>query len=324
MNQLPTIITANSIELHYLFTDDTHTMDAVIQNKCEYDFLAIIKAVATTFEVEITIETEPLENGGLKRLFKVITKGENKNAAITTAAIVYLITNIFLAPIATSLTEVVKQSIAHFFEDKELKQLEKEKLKEEIKNIKEDTKIKTQKLNENTIVIKKRSDFYEAIEKYQKVEKIGVQIKYGDQNISDEKIVSRVQFKEYILATNKLEPIKIDNQEIEIISPVLKKGNYKWRGIYKGEPISFNMKSIEYKALVQTGKVEFKNGSSIKCLLELKRELDVEGREIVTDYNIILVNEYFVNDKPFETSEGKQHRQKQEADRSQLKMFGQD
>ncbi|WP_426356867.1 hypothetical protein ACPUVO_10240 [Pseudocolwellia sp. HL-MZ19] len=40
-----------------------------------------------------------------------------------------------------------------------------------------------------------------------------------------------------------------DNAQIELISPVLKDGNYKWKGIYKDQIISFYMYDQKYKIL---------------------------------------------------------------------------
>lgn len=67
-------------------------------------------------------------------------------------------------------------------------------------------------------------------------------------------------------------------------------------------------------------KIEFKNGSSMDCVLEIGNELDNEGNKKITAYNILRVNNYFDNDKPIETPEGKLHRQKLEANRTQFKM----
>jgi len=68
----------NTLELHYWFDDKSHTMDANVQNKCEYDFLGVIKEIASTLNLEILIETEPLADGGIKRWFKIISKEESK------------------------------------------------------------------------------------------------------------------------------------------------------------------------------------------------------------------------------------------------------
>src|SRR5690606_4457732 len=123
--------------------------------------------------------------------------------------------------------------------------------------------------------------------------------------VTEEKTVLRKDFKKYILISDDLEPIKIDNAIIEIISPVLKKGNYKWMGIYNGESIIFNMKSKEFKTLVQSGNIQFKNGTSIDCFMTVKKKIDNEGIEKINGYDVLRVNNYFENDKPVETPEGK-------------------
>ena len=324
-NQI-SFIKADTIELHYGFNDATHSMDAVIQNKCEFELLGILKETASVFNIEIIIETEPLAEGDLKRLFKIISKNENKTAVITTAIITSFAASVILHPLGTTFSEIGKQLVTKIFEDErikeledEKKELENEKLKEEIKNIKYDTELKIQQISQNNKIAKRKSNFYEALNKYPKVEVVSLIIEDEHKNpISEELTIHKNIFKDFIIISDELEPLLIDNAIIEIISPVLKKGEYKWRGIYNGETLSFNMKSNEFKTLVQTGKIEFKNGSSIKCLLEIKRRMDSDGYEKNTDYDIIRVNEYFENDKPIETPEGKRHKQKQEAEKLQL------
>jgi len=252
------LINGNTLELHYWFNDDSHTMDAIVQNKCEYQFLGILREISSIFNVEIQIETEPLADGGLRRWFKIISKEENKKATITTAIIAALVTGIIITPITTTISKITEQLIENVFEDKEIKELEKEKLKLEIENLKIEIQQKTPQLNHNNIVKKKRSNFYEALDKYPKVEKVSFTIE--DQSkiqVTEEKTVLRKDFKKYILISDDLEPLKIDNAIIEIISPVLKKGKYKWMGIYNGESIIFNMKSKEFKTLVQSGNIQF-------------------------------------------------------------------
>jgi hypothetical protein len=75
------LLNANTLELHYWFNDQTHTMDAFVQNKCEHELLAIINEIAKVFDVEITVETEPLANGGIKRWFKLLLK-KDKNKSL--------------------------------------------------------------------------------------------------------------------------------------------------------------------------------------------------------------------------------------------------
>lgn len=312
----------STIELHYWLKGGSHTMDAFVQNKCELEFLYIAKEIANTLGHDIYLETEPLAEGGIKRWFKVLVKGENKNAAITTAAITALTVGVIVTPISTAINKTVEHIFDKLFEDKEDTKLDKEKKKWEIENLKLDAIEKSQRIQENAKIKKKRSNFYEELEKDHRIVQFSIQIKDDlKQEKSYEYNIQRIDFKTFILVNDRLDPIIDENAIIEIISPVLKKGNYKWRGIYNGETVSFNMKSNEFKTLVQTGKIEFKNGSSINCCVEINKTLDNEGNEKISDYNIIRVNEYFEKDKPIETPEGKKHRQKREADEKQYGMF---
>jgi hypothetical protein len=317
-----TIADGNSIELHYWFDDNTHLMDALVQNKCEYEFLGIINQIASTFKVQIIIETEPLADGGLRRWFKIATKDENKKGTITTAIITAILTGIIVTPITTSISKVTEILIEKIFEDPEIKDLEKEKLKLENEKLKQEIKENTQLLDKNNIVKKKKSNFYDTLEKYPKIEKVTFLITDESKNDKlDERTVFRKDFKQFILVTDDLDPIEVDNAVIEIISPVLKKGSYKWMGLYNGEPISFSMKTKEFKSLIQTGEIKFKNGTSINCLLIIKKKIDNEGLEKISGFEVIRVNHYFENDKPIETPEGKRHRRNKELENLQLNIF---
>lgn len=307
----------NKLELHYWFNDNSHSMDACILNNCERELLGLIVEVANILNVEIIIESEALGEGGLRQIFKVIKKNEKKNAVITTAIIVAIATAI----ITTPLTSLFTTCIEKLFEDSELVDLEKQKKREEIKKLILENKLLENKLNNDTKIIKKKSNFYNNIMLYPKVTRVSIKNIEDNQNLFKEVFISRDKFHDYILETDEL-PTKIDeNATIEIISPVLKKGKYQWKGIYNGSVLDFYMKSSEFKTLVQTGEIEFKNGTSITCVLEMPCKMDNLGNEIITSYNVTSVRNYFMNNTPIETNEGRFLRRKKEADERQLKLF---
>lgn len=248
-NERVSIVSANTLELHYWLNDDSHSMDAFIQNKCEYEFLGVLRELCSLFDAEIVIETEPLAEGGILRWFKILSKKDKKS--IIVGVIAGLAVAIFVTPISTSISKATEILIGKIFEDKELKELEKE-------NLKLDIELKRQKIEESNVIVKKRSNFYETLESYPKLKQFSISIENADKvSFTEEKIVNKDDFKKFILVSDDLEPAEIDYAVIEIISPVLKKGNYKWMGIYNGEKISFNMKSNEFKTLVQIGEIEF-------------------------------------------------------------------
>jgi uncharacterized protein (DUF697 family) len=325
-------IDSNKIQLHYWLEGGAHNMDALTQNKSELEFIRLISEMGKIFDLDFSIETEALVEGGIRRWFKLALKNENKRATITVGLISALVIATVATPITTALSKTTEMLIEKLFEDeldrrekeldiegKELdndwKKLNNEKLKQELKN-------NITKIDSNTKIKKYKSNFYEELEKEKRLEKISFTVEDNERKpLSRELYILKENFKEFILASNEIDTEPIEDAVIEIISPVLKKGDYKWKGIYNGKAISLNMKSNEFKTLIQTGKIEFKNGSAIKCVLDIKKELDNDGNEKIIAYNIMSVNEYFENDRPIETPEGKSSRQKREAIDNQLNIF---
>ena len=319
------VLNWNTIELHYWFNDDSHTMNAVVFNKCEYEFLGIAKEIAQKLKVDLEIETEPLAEGGLRSWFKFKAKDKD---AIKVGVILYIITTLLGTPLTTTIEELTRMAIQLVFESTEVKQLKEQKeiaeLKLDIAKIEAETKRLSRSIDEN-VVKKKRSNYYENISTCKKINKVTIDITDDlKKNIYLERDVIKADFPNYIMTSADLEPDNDENAVIEIISPVLKKGKYKWSGIYKGEVIQFTMKSNEFKTLVQIGQVIFKNGSSINCHLLTHKKVNAEGEVKITGYEVVLVNHYFENDKPIETPEGKRNRQIREAESNQLTLFDHD
>jgi len=311
------IVDSSNFEIHYWFNDDTHLMDAFVQNVCEYEILGIIKEVSKLFKIEMKVETEPLETGGLRRLFKLTSKENDKRSTYKSQIIIPLL----VAIISTPITKLEDKVFEKYFENSELKTLKKQKLKLEVEKLRQEIGYNIQSLDSNNVVKKKKSNFYELLEKYPKVDKVSYIFSDYNKEPLEEKTILRANFKEFILVTDELEPKDYDDIVIEIISPVLKNSNYKWMGIYKGESVPFTIKSKEFKDLVQSGQVQFKNGTSINCSLTIKKKIDKEGLEKITNIVVNRVNHYFQNDKPIETPEGRNHRRKKEAEKQQLNLF---
>lgn len=324
MNNI-SILKGNTIELHYWFNDDSHTMNAVIFNKCECEFLGIAKEVAQKLKVDIEIETEPLGEGGLRSWFKFKAKDKD---ALKLGIVLYIITNLLGTPLTTTIDELVRMTIQSVFESKEIKQLKEQKeiaeLKLDIAKIEAETKRLSKSIDENKVK-KKRSNYYESINSCDKVTKVSVAITDNSKTgVYLTKEIIKSEFSNYIMTSDDIEPDYDESAVIEIISPVLKKGKYKWTGIYNGEVIQFTMKSNEFKTLVQTGQVLFKNGSSINCNLITNKKINAEGDVKIAGYEVILVNHYFENERPVETPEGRRNRQIKEAEKIQMTLFDYD
>lgn len=110
---------ASKIELHYFFSDESHTMDAVIRNKYEHEFLEIVKHVSTLFNVEFELESEAYAEGGLREWWSLTIKKNPTLAAIIIGVLINVLSN-------------------YITTDRELNDLQKQELRLSIEKLKQD------------------------------------------------------------------------------------------------------------------------------------------------------------------------------------------
>ncbi|EJY1910295.1 hypothetical protein OFV21_001629, partial [Campylobacter jejuni] len=249
-------------------------------------------------DIKIKLESQAREEGGLK---------ENIIICLIGSALCYFapaVNNI----LTFYLTEQNKLQNADLkLKDLELKLKELDlKLKEEeLKNKKTQNEY-IKKIEENHKIYRLLSNFYKKVENYEKIKKIGYQF-----NNSNELIIEREQFKSFIIEENK-DIETIEEAEIEIISPVLKEGKYKWRGIYNGEKIDFSMGDSGFKNAVIRQEYNFINGTTINCQLEISKTFDDYGEEIKTSYRVKKVYSIQANDISKITKFGQKRRKQKE------------
>jgi len=314
---------SNCIEVQYYFEEETHLMDALVQNKCEYELLALIKEVAARFRLSIHIETAPLAEKGFRWRFKVALKKDNKTGPVAITIATAVLVAMIASPLTVSAGKEARQLIDELIATPDFEQFTDEKTKTLVEKRVQQMIASCNNLDASNVLKKRRSNFFELLKKYPRINR--VQLTALDEQrfkITQEKTITRQQFDQQILTSDVLEPEEIDNVDIEIISPVLKKSNYKWVGVYNGKARSFTMLSKEFNKLVQSGKVEFKNGTIINCQISIHKKINSEGTERITGMTIDRVNQYFENDKPVETNEGKkQKKQPEQGPTQQLALF---
>lgn len=262
---------ANLLELHYYFNDSTHEIDAFLRNKCEAELLEIVLQTATLLEIDANLIKEAYKEGG----FRDIWKAAGDNASQIT--LLLLIVQIIISIIPLTDSEDKKLETEESRLGIEEKKLNIEKLKQEIEKGKptsESTEQAAKSIGSNLKVIKRKSNFFSSISESQKIERIGVGILDSrGEPISPERVIQRADFGKYILSTNKLRSEENECAEIEIVSPVLKEGRYKWKGVYNDTPISFEMLDTRFRDSVLIENIPFKHGSKIVCVLVTHREL---------------------------------------------------
>lgn len=323
MNDTPDLSAFSKLQFHYWLSDKTHSMDALVYNKCEREALEIAKMVAKLCGVSIVMETEPSGKGGIKSWLTLTPKSPKKTAHEKIALV-----NVLVAASIVSGGNVQSESllinvIDNLFADQNVDARSQGLGFEQLERLKGEAVGMLSQIEQNGAIKKRRSNFYQLLNKYHKVKSISVLITdTAKKPVTKEQIIGRDRFNSFKVNSGSTLTYVLESAVVDIISPVLVSGKHKWKGIYNNKSISFTMKSDEFLSMVQSGKVEFKSGSSINCRLEVEKKINSAGIEKVTGYNIIGVASYSENGKTTETPETKQKQKENVVNKKQLDLFG--
>lgn len=305
-------------EIHYFLEGGSHSIDAQARLISEEQFLGILKEVAKYYDVDVFVEAESLIEGGVRNRWVLI----GQNVLIISAVLSALFTGV--AAIATSI-----QAFNSFptEQDEKLKDLQIKKLEAELQQLglsqeqSTESVKKVVELEANNKIRKKRSNLYTAVQSVDKVTNIGFSVLDSKSKpVINELVIPRSQFNQFILHSNNL-PDETDHLAvIEIVSPVLKEGKTKWRGVYNGELITFNMKDAEFKKDVLLGKYSFQHGTIIEAVLEVYKELDEVGEEKIVDRSVTVVIRKVDGSEGIETTQGKVYRHTKKLESSQQNL----
>ena len=324
---------AESFEIHYYLADESHKMDAFVRNRCETELLAIFQEVCATLGVSISIDAAALQDGGLKELWKAV--GDNKDQINTVLAIFAIVLSIVTLassrmPVLDLEKDAREKKIQELtIEEKQLvieeKKLSLEKIKKEFSEGRPSKEAidGAAKTTEHSLKVQtRRSNFYKYLSNYEKVTAVGFSPLDNEDKPTDiERVVPRSDFGHYVLTTNLLPIETIEDATIEIVAPVLKEGNYKWKGTYRGEPINFWMTDAEFKNSVLRKEISFQHGSCINCVLQIHRKFDELGDVVVTGYSVATVIDKTDGGVAVETAQGKRHRAIKPLIKNQQNLF---
>ncbi|NOJ21205.1 hypothetical protein [Vibrio coralliilyticus] len=312
-------VLANKFQVHYYFNDDSHSMDALVRHQCEAEIIAILFEVATTIDENIQIESEAHQEGGLRDIWKVA----NANAGILSVIVGIASLAIPLLPKSDSeLERLQKEELRLSIEERKLRI---EKLKAEVKSerVTSETVSKVAEVvNENYKVITRRSNLFKYLSAYPKVTKIGINgLTESGSDAMPELHISRAVFKKFVLPSHRLPIQTIDDAVIEIVSPVLRQGNYRWKGIWQGQNISFTMKDISFKQDVLSKQISFQHGSCIRCVMNIRSKLDHIGKIVITSFSVETVLEHGHGVDSHETPQGSAYHHRRGLEAAQGDLF---
>lgn len=262
--------------IHYYLKDNSHSMDAFLRNRIEKDLLSAIKNIASILDIEIEIESKAHSEGGLIETFKIQSNKLWDFAKPIINDLIY----IYIA----GKRERIEEENKRLALDNQILEIKKQSKQITLQKDEIKAKIEISSLIQNNEAKRHISNYYKSIKGYEKIEKIG----YKFSNDKEEAIVERSAFSDFIIEDSQ-DKIIDKSANIEIVSPVLKEGNYKWRGKYLDETISFNMADSSFRQEVISAKYEFVNGSFLNCCLEITATLD-ETQEITRkSYKVLKV-----------------------------------
>lgn len=298
---------ANKIELHYFFRDESHAMNAFIRNDCEKELLTIFKEIIASLDINVDIESEALTEGGLREIWKFLGKNGVQITLILT------IVGLLLSRIPVGNKELLNLQIENLKLDNEIKRQKLKKIKNEIKSDEDLTEDVVERvieiLDNDYKIIWHKSNFYKKLNQYPKITKLTTR-KLNEHNepVESEKPIERQQFRSFILRSDTFPPNRDEDAVIDIISPVLKKGNFSWKGFYNGEIINFEMADTEFKNSVLNKEIEFVNGTTIKCVLHQSRKIDETGLIKIVQSKVLTVFEINTSDNLIATEQGKKYK----------------
>lgn len=304
------------LQLHYFLKDELHSVDAFVNNKAEYELLRIFKEVTSILELEgeLQFETIAIEEGGIKAFYKLISKKKNKrkikNASLYLAGILSVI-----------VSDVVSDQINS---DHEYEKLKKEEIRLRIEKLKRDLEDEETAEKDKTLIIQNlsvyiaetnkvkffKSNFYSTLLKEEKIEQVSTQrLNENLEPITNENIVQRKDFDKFILHSVDIDPDFRESEIIEIVSPVLKKGNMKWKGIHNEKPINFYIRDGEFLTSVINKEISFSNGTSIIADIEFEQKMNDDGDIEIGTISIYNVTDVFEDSQRIETKRKKRNRE---------------
>lgn len=279
---------SNSIQLHYFFKDDSHSIDAVLRNDCERELLNIFKDISSSLGISIILETEPTEEGGFREIWRFI----GKNSVQIT--LIISITTIILSRFPAENKELNELQIENLRLDNEIKRKELEKLNLEFlkeadldeEKIKDSTGI----VNKNYKIVWRKSNFYKKLQNYSKVDSIELQRFNNKTPVGPPRNIPKLKFSNFILQSDNLPDLEIPIAIIDVISPAIKPGKFRWKGFHEKEIITFEMNDFSFRSQVLRGDIHFSNSFAIEVEMTQTRKIDQDGSIKITNTIVNIVN----------------------------------
>jgi hypothetical protein len=292
---------SGEFKVHYHLSGGMHRMDAVVRNRAESELLALLKEVGVALDLPLHIETHAYGEGGLIEYLDLMLQSKEH---ITLA--IAMLTPLLGVPFYFGKLKQSKQQTA--LNELNLKKLRLEIVEKEdaateragkkTKDAKNEvlaleppltTDEVTQALLTRKKIARRRSNYYKVLLTDSKIDAVGFAPSH--RNDSTEVQVSRRDFSAFVIAQSEIEPLVYERISLEIVSPVLRSGAIKWRGIFERNVVSFELQDQAFRSDVANKNVQFQNGTTLVCDFEVHQREDDTGNVEVAGYVVTKVHE---------------------------------
>lgn len=294
---------SGEFKVHYHLNGGVHRMDAIVRNRAEGELLALLKEVGVVLGLPVHVETHAYGEGGLVEYLNLIFQNKEQIAGVMALLSPLLGAPFYIDKIKqskqqTALNELNLQKIKLEIKEKEDAATAREA--EKVRGMESKSKVLeleappttdeiAQALLTRKRVARRRSNYYEALLIDSKIEAVGFAPSHGKDVM--ELRVSRGNFSSYVIAKSDLEPLIYERISLEIVSPVLRSGAIKWRGIFDRKVVSFELLDQAFRSEVASQNVQFQNGTTLICDFEVHQREDDIGDVEVAGYAVTKVHE---------------------------------
>lgn len=298
----PEFVAAGEFKVHYQIADGLHVMDAISRNKAEAELLALMRELGNTLGIPLHIETKARGEGGVVEYWNVVFQHREHIAVVMALLTPLLGTAPFYrdklrqSKQQTQINELTIQKLKLELAEKEDAAIERAEKKQKEMRAQAlplepplgPEEIATALLSRKKIA-RRRSNYYEQLVEDSQIEAVGFAPSHA--RGANELTIQRRQFQNFVVARTDLEPLTYKNIAIEVVSPVLRSGGLKWRGIFDKKIIGFDLEDQAFRDSVTSKRVQFQNGTMLICDLEVLQREDETGDTEIAGYVVSAVHE---------------------------------
>lgn len=289
---------ANNIDfaLHYFLNNQLHEVDARTIHNAEGEAIALIEQIISDLHLDVSLDFVVRTEGGIRNILRLNpkTKLDKFTSRIMEGVIIVLVSNA-LTHSCSDFSKSVEQFNQMITNQQTAIELQKEnnelnkQILEKLQEISSHTSsLKGIDFQEN--IRKRQNNLYSSLYLNPKVHAFSIEsVVYKDNKIQSYNELSHIErdsFPKFLTEKTVLPIIEDKDATVIIISPVLNKSKYNWKGIYKSQPIEFSMQDKDFKEDILSNQITFGNGDVLSGLMEIKRKCDNTGKIVSETYTL--------------------------------------